>query len=281
MKNILVPTDFSACATYATKVAFELAEFYNAKIHLYTKLDIHSDWGSFSELEKQMYPEDLQKIHNAEELFEEWIEKAAEKNILIETSWSGGKLIEVVSDYVDKYSIDFIVMGSHGRSGKRELFIGSNTQRVVRTVHCPVFIVKEDLSNYKINKVVFASSFDETEKEAFQYLLDFVKPFNPEIHLVQINTSSWFSQPYILAKKSMNDFKKMCSPMNCETHFYRDWTVDAGIRNLVEKIGANLIAISNKQRHPLKRIFAGSNVEAVVNHAEVPVLSIDFSKTKK
>jgi nucleotide-binding universal stress UspA family protein len=73
----------------------------------------------------------------------------------------------------------------------------------------------------------------------------------------------------------MNDFKAMCGQLDCKVHFHRDWTVDAGIRHLSEGIGADLIAISNEQRHPLKRIFTGSNVEALVNHSDIPVLSID------
>ncbi|MFT7452175.1 MAG: nucleotide-binding universal stress UspA family protein, partial [Patescibacteria group bacterium] len=51
---------------------------------------------------------------------------------------------------------------------------------------------------------------------------------------------------------------------------------DAGIRHLSDELGADLIAISNEKRHPIKRIFSGSNVEALVNHAEIPILSIDF-----
>jgi len=49
----------------------------------------------------------------------------------------------------------------------------------------------------------------------------------------------------------MNDFKAMC-PLDqaCHTCFYKDWTIDAGIRHLSEKFGADMIAISNEQRHP-------------------------------
>jgi nucleotide-binding universal stress UspA family protein len=276
MKNILVPTDFSACATYATKVAFGMASQYDATIHIYTKINIHYNWINLNEEEKKQYPEDLQKIHNTELLLNEWQRIAKEKNIKLKTAWSGGELIENITDYTDDYKIDFIIMGSHGASGKNEYFIGSNTQKVVRMVHCPVLIVKDELKTLQPKKVVFASEFDEDEKKSFQYLLDFVTPFNPEIHLIQVNTSSWFGQPYVLAKATMDDFKAMCGDLKCYTHFYRDWSIDAGIRNLSEEIGADLISISNLERRPLKRMFSGSNVEALVNHADAPVLSIDF-----
>ena len=53
MKNILVPTDFSACATYATRAAFDIAEYYGACVHLYTNVKVHRDWANWSDEEKE------------------------------------------------------------------------------------------------------------------------------------------------------------------------------------------------------------------------------------
>lgn len=276
MKNILVPTDFSACATHATNAAFEIAHTTGASIHLYTNIDIDTQWEFWSETQKKEYPQALQKIRNAKALLSQWQEKATEEGVGFHSHWSGGNLVQYIKQYTKDNQIDFIVMGSHGTSGKNEYFIGSNTQKVVRMVHCPVMVIKNEINSTSLRKVAFASNFDEVEKKAFQYLLDFVRQFQPEIHLLQINTSSWFTQPYPLVKESMEDFKAMCGDLKCYTHFYRDWTIDAGIRHLAEDIGADLIAISNQKKHPIKRMFSGSNVEALVNHADIPVLSIDF-----
>ncbi len=276
MKNILVPSDFSACAANASELALTLAKYYGATFHLFTALDIEKKEGAALQDKESYSAGDLRKIKNAELLFSEWIAKAKAQNVPIKTYWVGGKLLENIKEAVVNYDIDFIVMGSHGASGKQEYFIGSNTQKVVRGVHCSVLVVKEDVKDYKIEKVVYASNFHKGEEKAFRYMLDFVKPYQPEIHLLEVNSSGWFSQPYILAKASMADFKAMCGDLVCKTHFYRDWTVDAGIRRFAAEIDADLIVISNEHRHPLKRIVAGSNVEAVVNHARVPVLSIDF-----
>ena len=278
MKNILVPTDFSHNAKIAFEAGLALAEMHNAKLHLYTLLDLPDDWKNLSIYEQEKFPEALQTIHNAELLFKEWEKIAASKNVDILSLWSSGNLKEEIDRFRKLYDVDFIVMGSHGASGKNEFFIGSNTQKIVRTVHCPVLIIKEELKNYRFKKVVFASNFDEKEKIAFQYFLDFVKGFDPEIHLVQINTTSFFSEPYYLVKEAMKDFVTMSAPLKTHSHFYRDFNVDSGIRHLTNEIGAELIAVSNQTRRPLKRMLIGSNVEALVNHANVPVLSIDFPK---
>jgi nucleotide-binding universal stress UspA family protein len=266
MKNILVPTDFSACAKNATYAALDLAMSHHATLHLITVLN--NDGTNASEAAQQK--------HNAEILMMEWKEIAAEKRVNIKTEYASGNLIECIRQYIQEHHIDFVVMGSHGVSGKQEYFIGSNAQKVIRAIHSPVLIIKKKLASIRIHKVVFASNFNTTDKEPFQYLLNFVAPFHPEIHLLQINTSGWFNEPYPLVKEAMDDFKAMCGQLDCKVHFHRDWTIDAGIRHLSEGIGADLVAISNQQRHPLKRIFTGSNVEALVNHSDIPVLSIDL-----
>ena len=82
----------------------------------------------------------------------------------------------------------------------------------------------------------------------------------PFIHLLEVNTYGWFSQPYVLAKELMNDFAQLCPPLPCKKHFYRDYSVDAGIRHFAEKVNADLIVISNYNQHPIRRIFQGSSV---------------------
>ena len=168
-------------------------------------------------------------------------------------------------------------MGSHGATGKNERFIGSNTQKIVRNVHTPVLVIKEPLKDYSFQEVVFASNFDEVEMEAYQWFLKFIRPFQPKtIHLLSINTTSWFSQPFALMKEAMQDFKDVTDFAACKIHFYKDASVDAGIRHFMKKINADLVAISNRRHRPMDRILNGSNVEMLVNHSDLPVLSVDF-----
>lgn len=277
MKNILVPTDFSACAGYAIDLGFAFAEFFDATLHLFACIDLPDNWNELSDEEKKNLPEKKQLVENANVLLGEWRDRADRDGIKLQTIISGGKFLKEMQNQVTENKADFVIMGSHGVSGKQEYFIGSNTQKVIRKLHVPVFVVKKPLKEYAFKNVVFASNFDANEKEPFQNFLKFIKWFTPEtIHLLSINTSGWFGQPSLLMKEAMKDFKELCEGYNCKTHFYRDLSVDVGIRHFAEEVNADLIAVSNQNRHPLKRIFSGSNVEALVNHCEVPVLSLDF-----
>lgn len=276
MKSILVPTDFSECAGFALNAAVRLARRFDAKVFLLHQLALPTDWKNLIDAERKKHPAALKKIARTEDGFTKIIDQYAD--VPFETIITDEKLAPDIADYVDQYSIDLIVMGSHGSGGKNAYFIGTNTQRVARTVHCPLLVIKEPVPDINFDRVVFASSFNENELPAFQRFKDFVKPFIPEIHLVAIHTSSLFDPPYIVTKEAMDQFKAHCSPFACGTHVLKGLSIDQGIRSFAENIGAKLIGISNHYRHPMKRILVGSNVEALINHANTPVLCIDYPK---
>ena len=72
MKNIFCPTDFSACASYAVEAAIELAEHFNATLHLYSKIDIRYDWSNLSDEQRAkmrgVTVEQLQQMEASESL---------------------------------------------------------------------------------------------------------------------------------------------------------------------------------------------------------------------
>jgi nucleotide-binding universal stress UspA family protein len=278
IQNILVPTDFSACATYAVDAAVLLAKKHKAYLHFISCTSPIQEKSAKHNLqveEDAAYKRQIKKTDGLLKDLEKSLKSTYEK-ITIKQVF--GTLVEVIQAISEANQIDLIVMGSYGLSGKNKYFIGSNTQKVVRKVHVPVLVVKKPIGTIDFKKVVFASAFNTSDKDIFLKMLDFVKADQPEIHLVMINTLSWFGQPYVLSKAAMEDFKTLCHPLECHLHFYRDSKVDAGIRHLSNDIKADLIAISNHERHPIKRIFAGSSVEALVNYSEIPVLSLDFTE---
>lgn len=241
-------------------------------------MSLPDGWDGWNERQRSMQPEVQQKVANAQLQLQDL--SNAYPDLEVKATVCGGTLPKSVADYVGRSAADLVVMGSHGASGKNEYFIGSNTQKVVREVHCPVLVVKEPLEKLNFEKVVYASSFHQKERKAFLKFKEFVKPFVPEIHLVEIHTSSFFDPPYILSRQALEEFKGLCAPFRCETHVFRNFSVDRGVRAFAEKIGAGLIGISNHYRHPLRRMLSGSNVEALVNHSDIPVLSIDYLNEK-
>jgi len=55
--------------------------------------------------------------------------------------------------------------------------------------------------------------------------------------------------------------------------YHADYTVEQGILNYANKIGADLIAIPTHGRKGVTHFFAGSIGEDIANHSELPVMT--------
>ena len=59
-------------------------------------------------------------------------------------------------------------MGSNGVSGLKEMLIGSNTEKVVRTSEAPVLVIKNEHKAFKVDNFVFASDFKDESKPSYE-----------------------------------------------------------------------------------------------------------------
>ena len=274
MKNILVPIDFSDCSLHALDTAQLFAKKTKARLHVMHVLEPILGLQASHFQEAELLTARQLALQSAHAKLNELMSTTSHTNyevIVVEQ-----QLITAISDYCEAQQIDLIIMGSFGLSGVKEYLIGSNTQKVIRKIHATTLVVKKAMTELELNSVIFASDFDTREIEALLKFKAFIMPFAPKVHLVHINEDPFFGSPYVVIKEAMKQAALRFAPLEVETHIFRELTVDKGIRALSEQLDADLIGISNHVKRPLKRIFSGSNVEALVNHAEAPVLSIDF-----
>ncbi|MEN0049846.1 MAG: universal stress protein [Bacteroidota bacterium] len=274
MKKILVPTDFSACANYAFEAAILLAKHLNAEIILCHNLYFLNESNySFETACLELKGDRLQELENINVLMQSWTDRS--EGLVKKVVYLGNYLVDALNILINKEEVELVVIGSHGKSGKNEYFMGSNAQKIVRAVHCNTLVIKEPLKELKFKDVVFASNFGQQNKAVFLRFLDFIQSFSPKVHLVYINTDPFWGLPYSIIQQEMEEYRNLCKDLACKTHYYRDFTVERGVRHISDELDADLIAISNQQRHPIKRILMGSNVEFLVNHADIPLLSLD------
>ncbi|HEU0137030.1 MAG TPA: universal stress protein, partial [Flavobacterium sp.] len=169
-------------------------------------------------------------------------------------------------------NVDFIVMGSHGASGFREMFIGSNTEKVVRMAEVPVLVIKNEMAQFKADHFVFASDFSAEIKKPFQQLVEIARLFKSHLSLVMINTPNSFKATHV-AEKIMSDFTSDINYPNVSMHIYNDVNVEKGILNFANSVDADLIGMCTHGRTGFAHFFNGSISEDLVNHAVRPVIT--------
>lgn len=275
--KIIVPSDFSDCADFALQAACQIALTCGGEVTLFHVSENIEDLAGDAE-DKALLKDLKARIEsNISGLIREREAMVSSVGVPFRHNARFGSFVSELEAFDKEESFDLIVMGSYGASGKQEWFIGSNTQKVVRKIRNNVLVIKQPISNLNFDKVMFPSNLTENDKEAFVEFLRFAgKCKAKEVHILSVNTGGWFNQPAPLMMELLEDFKDLARDnFKCQTHFYSDYSIEAGIRHFAEKFDIKLIGISNLVRHPIKRLFQGSNVEMLVNHSSLPVLAID------
>lgn len=276
MTNILVLTDFSEVANFGISTAVQLALTNEAKIHILHNME------NDEFIEINLGKENYYRIGNVSDqqldmILNEWNQIAEEKKLSFYYRATGSDLIENIKKFIIQQDIDLVIMGATGKGKKWQQEWGSTTEKVIKNINIPVLIVKEHDDEFILKTIVFASSFDAIEKETFRKFLQLI-PLEKDatIHLLTINTESYFTQPSLLAKEAMNDYKEIARPIHTKTHFYRDYNINSGIRHFNDQIKPDLVVMSNKIKKPIKHILVGNEAVKLANRSTFPVLIMDY-----
>jgi nucleotide-binding universal stress UspA family protein len=139
IRKILVPTDFSAHADEAFRVAHTLAQMTGAEIivfHIAQPPAVVSEDGRLVTI-----PGEAEAV-NLWDRFQRLVphdpKVRVKHEVIVAERPSANHILEIL----DKQGCDLIVMGTHGRSWMRLLLFGSVTEEVVRWARCPVMVVK-------------------------------------------------------------------------------------------------------------------------------------------
>ncbi|MFB6159183.1 MAG: universal stress protein [Candidatus Nanohalobium sp.] len=134
--KILVPTDGSSEAEQAVDYALDLAERYDAEVHVVYVVD-----DSVTPEKELMDSIRGEFRRRGEEATERILEKARLKNLETVREIAEGVPSEQIVDYIDENSIDLTVMSTHGRTGLKRVLMGSTTERVLRESSSPVMTI--------------------------------------------------------------------------------------------------------------------------------------------
>jgi nucleotide-binding universal stress UspA family protein len=271
MKRILVPTDFSAHAENALKVAAQIAKKTKSEIFLIHMLEIPTQVND-AITGAAGIPEVMLFIKKVNETLQKTKEKDFLKGIKVIESVKFERAFEGILSFSKSNKIDLIVMGSHGVSGIEEILIGSNTEKIVRLSNVPVLVIKKNTTEFTPAIFVFASDFSKEIRKPFKKMIEFAAIFNAKLNLVMICTPNSFKTTAI-SEQIINDFMSGFNIKNYSTHIYNDVNIEKGIRNFSNSIDADLIGLCTHGRTGLAHFFSGSISEDLVNHAVKPVIT--------
>ncbi len=268
MKKILVPCDFSKPAINAYNFALNIAEQTDGVVYLLHVLELPVIYDSgltpIISYENELY-RDLKE--NADNQFKKLLAKNTSNNVKVETDTLFGPIFTIINDYVSEKQVDLIIMGSQGAEGMKEILIGSNAEKIVRTSLVPVMVMKHNFNGI-IKNIVFPNALDtEGQEDLMRKVKELQYFFKAHLHIVWINTPLNFSND-TKTKASLEAFAKRFMLTNYSIHIYNYLDGEEGILHFADEIDADMIAMGTHGRRGLAHLFQGSLTENIVNHAK-------------
>ncbi len=111
-----------------------------------------------------------------------------------DTLISTGHPADELARIAEKNGVDMVVAATHGGSGVKRFLVGSVTDRLVKTLSCPVLVLHGDAEpdvlpgdrNKLLNKILVGCDFSPDSSLAFQYGLSLAQEFETDLFLAHV-----------------------------------------------------------------------------------------------
>lgn len=275
MRNLLLPTDFSANSRNAISYALQLYRqeeclftlLHAYKVNEYEEDSMLTPIPSKSDLEKAE-KETQKRLHK---LVEELKQETSNHLHCFASVSVNNKLVSAVKDQLPVLMPELIVIGTHGHTGSDEIVYGSNTRALMEDIsNCPILAVPAHIRREKINELVLANSFKiELAPQDLQFLLDLCKREEAPLRVLHIAEEGGLSQ------KQKENKKRLKEKLKTVTHSFHNLeflSVPLGIYSFTESRGSGMIAFINKKHSLLENLMLNPLYQNLAHYSKVPVL---------
>ena len=276
MKKILVPTDFSEQAENALKVAAQIARKHDCEIYLLHMLELPLDLINPADNDSSSndLPESIFFMKLAHQKFNSIMKKDYLEGIKVHETVEFHEAFDGIMEISSKHGCDLIIMGSSGSKGAKDIFIGSNTEKVVRHSDIPVLVLKNEFDNFQVNKIMYATNLSTETTNSFLEAKKFADNFNASIEVVFINTSKKFKTSDEIEKKREIYYDQVGFTEKDVPFVVRnEHNTENGIVNYAKQQNFDIISIGTHGRKGINRFINGSLSEDLVNHVKIPVVT--------
>jgi nucleotide-binding universal stress UspA family protein len=292
-KHILCATDFSDFSNHAIPYGIALAKEFKAKLFICHVIDLSSA-AIYGEAVLALEEQQRRMTKYAEDEMAALMSKES-------TDWEPlitvGNAAHELARLAAEKRIDITVAASHGRAGLKRLILGSVTERLMRTLPCPLLVVRSPERGFvtpadqaiTLKEILVGCDFSPDSSLAFQYGLSLAQEFQANLHLVHVmqpQLQDYPEKPGRLKEESQKDLKsdlktKLADmvPEDARTWCKPVTTLLAGqpheeITKYAVVNDIDLIVLGVRGHSLVETLFVGSTTDRVMRRAPCPVLSV-------
>lgn len=143
IKEVVVATDFSEPAASALTYGRNFARAFGATLHVVHVVNDLATAAPVSEIPMDLTKVQAQLDAEATEALNALITADDRRTLSVKTAvLTSPTPARAILAYAADVRADIIIVGTHGRGGLAEFFLGSVAQKVVRSAPCPVLTVR-------------------------------------------------------------------------------------------------------------------------------------------
>ena len=273
--SILILTDFSELSESALKVGISIAKRQNAVITLLHIVD------RFAYLQPtEVFLPDISPTPDIILMIEDRLKEFSDQ-LLIDTGIKvtgivlAGQPSERICRFAYEENISLIVMGTHGTSGLREFFIGSEAYKVVKNAPCPVLTIPGNWDRTDFEKVLFPIRLIPNAIDKYFYARPIIEKNDSELFLLGL---SEMKNPEDIKELTLIIDKLKIQLHNDNVKSQTGYCPFEDFPTIVIKTakeaGIDLLVLTANFENDLRAFFIGPFVQQVVNRSQLPVLSI-------
>lgn len=278
MHNILVPTDFSLRANNALSLAKVIGSQTRATITLLHVVELpgkgHTSTGDDLNAGQRADVYVLELIEKAERELKALQEANQSDQFDLKIEIKKGEPFNVIRAFAETHQIDLIIAGDKGHTEFEDIFIGSLSDKLVRTMACPVITVKSVIPDRPLTNIVYVVNGDKDEEPVMKYLKNLNTYFKAKIHLVWINTPANFKDD-IETKGWMSGIARDYQLENYTINIHNHHDEEFGVVYFSDEVRADLIVMGISSRTVVQRLITGDSLaEEVSDHSIRPVMTM-------
>lgn len=278
-QRILCPVDFSRYSAAALKTAGNLAKSLNAEV-----IVLHAQAMDapvyFTVAQEKALKTQLRKSRRAAEkqlaqLTDEHLPTGIRRSLVVVED----DPTQAILHQFKRSRADWVVMGTHGRTGLTKFRLGSVMESVLGQLHAPIVTVGPQVKNRTtlgaLKEILCAVDFSNASMTAVEQAAGLAEKAGAELtvaHVVdkQHGDGSLEADREWLCGWISPKLRKHCSI----NEIVRQGNPAEQIVAAAEASHAGLIVLAAEPRNFLGTLFFGSTVEKVIRHASSPVLVI-------
>lgn len=268
--NILVLTDFSETAKNALFFALDFAIESNATVKVLNCVSVPPSKSNVVVSIMDILKQDAEKGLN--DLQDEIKNHNKYSALTIEMLSSVGELNSTVQEISSQWKVDFVIMGTKGMSALEEIFVGSNTTKLISEIELPILAIPLGANYSSIEEITYASDLVPLKAiESLAPLKHIAEKFVNNVQLLHVHLDKTNTLE-VEQKQELKAIKDYLLPIQIKEVYVDHSKSSDELANFSNIKNNDILAMVSRKHGLFKRLFSSSNTETVALKTAIPLL---------